>query len=303
MAVDDQGYAIRFNGVSWSKPTPLHIQAMTTVSCPSATFCVGGDVNGAVLVFRGGSWSRQKKLDPGSSGFLDLFGISGITTVSCPNSSFCMSGDVRGKVSTFDGNRWTHSRPLEPRTLYRNDTIAGAPAVVGVSCPNASFCGAATVAGRVLIWNGASWSEPDLLTPNENLALQELVNLPVITGISCASPTFCVAVTSSGDSYNYNGRTWSKLYPIDPSSAVTGNRDGLTAVSCPSRLFCVAVDDLGRALTFNGSLWSPPRLVDPTLGLNAVSCPNRGFCMALNDLGQALAYDGKSWSPPQTIDG
>jgi hypothetical protein len=303
MAVDDEGNAIKFDGRSWSRPTPLHVLGMTAVSCPSAQFCVAGDINNSVLVFRGRTWSKQKRIDSATGGIEDIFGSSGITSVSCPSSTFCTTGDVRGRYATFDGGYWSPPKRLEPTSLYHADALIGDAAIQEVSCTSATFCAAATVAGRVFEWDGASWSRPVLLTPLDNIGLAELAGLPQISGISCASPTFCVAVGPSGQINTYNGRSWSKPVPIDTGSALEGNRDGLTAVSCPSAQFCMAVDDLGRALTFNGTSWSPPQTVDATLGLSTVSCPSARFCMALSDLGEAFAYNGTSWSPPTTIEG
>lgn len=302
MAVDDQSGAVTFNGESWSKPALLHVLGMSTVSCPSNDFCVAGTVNDSVLVFHGGRWSKQKRIDTATGGEQDAFGASGITAVSCRSPLFCMAGDVRGKFATFDGSQWTHAEPLEPAALYQADTAAGVAAVVGMSCPSTTLCAAATVGGRVLTWNGSSWSAPDLLTPTANLGLQVLLELPELSGISCASPTFCVVVGSSGSAHTFDGKSWSPPDPIDTSGAQHGNRDGLTAVSCPSVHFCMAVDDLGRALSYNGASWSQPHVVDATLGLSAVSCPTSNFCVSLNDLGDALVYNGVSWSQPQAID-
>jgi hypothetical protein len=304
MAVDDQGNAIELNGPSWSAPTPLHVLGMTAVSCSSKDFCVAGTVNDSVLKFHGGTWSKQKRVDTPTAGDQDIFGVSGVTGLSCPSPLYCLAGDVRGKIATFDGMQWSHAAPLEPLALYQADTYMKAAAVVGVSCSSITFCAAATVGGRVLTWNGRTWSVPALPTPisSGTLGILELVGLPEIAGISCASSTFCVVVGPSGAVNTFDGKSWSKPEAIDTSSSQQGNHDGLTAVSCPSVRFCLAVDDLGRALSYNGTSWSQPHIVDPTLGLSDVSCATSTFCVALNDLGYALIYNGTSWSRPQNID-
>jgi hypothetical protein len=303
MAVDDFGYAIQFSGTSWSKPTPLPVQEMTAVSCPKAGYCVGGDRNGSVLVFSGGSWSKPTKADPASANNLDFFGLNGITTMSCPTVTFCMAADVLGRVLTFDGTRWSVPQQFDTQTWFLGDQAVGEGAVVGVSCPQSTFCAVATVGGRVLTWDGTTWSPPRTLISSAAEASQVKLLLPGVSGISCSSSTLCAAVQPTGAVSIYDGKTWSNPTAIDAASGPQGGHDGLRAVSCPTRTFCAALDDKGRALTYDGSSWSTPRTIDPSLGFSTVSCPTARFCAALNDLGHASLYNGSSWSIPQSIDG
>jgi hypothetical protein len=129
-----------------------------------------------------------------------------------------------------------------------------------------------------------------------------------VTGISCPSPSFCVAVDNAGNAVTDRAGVWSAPTPV---------ADGpLAAVSCASATTCVAVgtvyahDGLGQAVAVldrNGA-WSPTTV--PAVGfsqtLTGVSCVRRRrFCLAVGfdfdgGPGQstvAQAFDGTAWTP------
>src|ERR1017187_3098610 len=87
------------------------------------------------------------------------------------------------------------------------------------------------------------------------------------TSVSCASSSFCAAVTSNGNALTYSGSSWS-------GPAEVGDLADLTSVSCPSPSFCAAVAWNGQdavTLTYNGSTWSAPAQIDGEGELNSVS--------------------------------
>ena len=148
---------------------------------------------------------------------------------------------------------------------------------------------------------------------------------PYLTGVSCTSTSFCGAVSTSGDAYNYDGTSWGQqnitsnqlgsisctslsfcatgdnagdLYTWNGTSWSSSNADGsniILAESCYSSTFCVAVDDVGNALTYNGTSWSSSD-IDGTTPIWGVSCISTAFCVAVDGLGNALIYNGTSWS-------
>jgi len=182
---------------------------------------------------------------------------------------------------------------------------SGAPdaALAAVSCPSSTSCMAvgssdfgfdrlainlvgpiATFAER---WDGASWTV--LPTPS-------VVGSPALLSVSCASPTFCVAVGSTqtggrqylagltGAARNarallemWDGTGWAVR--ATPLSSVRGGR--LTGVSCVSSSFCMAVGSTG--LVWNGSSWRQVKLpaVRYHATLTAVSCVAAGDCTAV----------------------
>ena len=140
-----------------------------------------------------------------------------------------------------------------------------------------------------------------------------------LTGVSCASPGFCMAVGYYPASTHFqtltekwNGSSWS-LVGSPNTGAPYGNF--LNAVSCASPAFCMAVgyQDNGhtdQTLTekWNGSSWSlvgspnPGRIQSD--GLDGVSCVSATFCMAAGSYssnggpGRTLTekWDGTMWS-------
>lgn len=112
-----------------------------------------------------------------------------------------------------------------------------------------------------------------------------------IQGVSCASPSFCAAVDTSGYVVTFDGLKWSAPTRVD------NPYDHFDAISCPSSSFCGAVDGDGNAATFNGHSWSGLTSLDRGVPLFAVSCPSASFCMAVDPNGNYSIYSGGSWSP------
>ncbi len=95
-AVDVTGYALTWNGTSWSRPvwsatSPAdpHGGALAAVSCASALFCVAVDGDGRALVWDGRGWSVPVAVDPDGGG---------LTAVSCPSAWSCVAVDFDGRV-------------------------------------------------------------------------------------------------------------------------------------------------------------------------------------------------------------
>lgn len=143
-----------------------------------------------------------------------------------------------------------------------------------------------------------------------------------LESLSCASPTFCVAVGGALETHGrgarrkeyergyvltFNGHAWSR--PL----RVQGQLQ-LRSVSCPSSSFCAAVGNqitgpstfAGYTLTYNGHSWSRPvlRVKGPIeqgerpSELEMIACASRSFCVATSTAGEALFYNGRSWSKP-----
>jgi hypothetical protein len=63
-----------------------------------------------------------------------------------------------------------------------------------------------------------------------------------VTGVSCSSADFCVAVDSAGMAFVWNGSRWSAPEAADPGHS-------LNSVSCAGPAYCVAVDKQGYGVT------------------------------------------------------
>jgi hypothetical protein len=122
----------------------------------------------------------------------------------------------------------------------------------------------------------------------------------VISGVSCASVTLCVAV-------DFSGYALVTTDPRDGSPTWTPvqlENNELAAVSCVSGPLCLVGDSSGRASVSTdpagsepaGAVeadWFGPSPVDPVSGtpvhsLTAVSCPSVAECVAVDDAGGAV---------------
>lgn len=135
-------------------------------------------------------------------------------------------------------------------------------------------------------------------------------------GVSCVSPTNCVAVGLDGNAYRgtggplaerWNGRTWKIARVPLPAGATSGE---LSGVSCKSAAACVAVglylDGAGAGIplaeTWNGRTWTPRTLPTPAGGtgviLSGVSCTSVMHCVAVGEYftGGNAAAIAESWN-------
>jgi hypothetical protein len=184
--------------------------------------------------------------------------------------------------------------------------------MTGVSCPATNYCmavGSFNAAGLTATyltfaeqWNGKAWTLTPTVTP------PDLGGGALLNGVSCTSPTACMAVGEvmdfhalTGGYFTYkplaekwNGVVW-KVVP----TAGLGNAGAvLNGVSCFLALRCFAVGSKGTprddtqstlAESWNGSTWSqrptPAPKVPGGTALNQVSCASATAC-------QAVGYDG-----------
>lgn len=135
----------------------------------------------------------------------------------------------------------------------------------------------------------ATWSAP--LPVDPTFGMYEHVR----GSISCASESFCVAVSEEGDAESFNGVSWSKPSKIDEQGR-------LRSVSCASSSFCAAVDDRGDALVFNGIAWGAPApIARGDEEFESVSCSSSSFCVAVSHASQYVVFNGSSWSSPHEL--
>ncbi|WP_460629783.1 hypothetical protein [Intrasporangium mesophilum] len=300
VAVDEHGYAVKYDGQSWSEPSDIGAGTLlTAVSCPSTSFCAAADAKGRIWTSTGTAWTASKVLHP-----------AGLRTVSCASSTLCAAIDFYRNAYVFDGVAWAGPYPVSVRGTPISVSCAsgGFCAVVddhgdfatfsaathqwsagqivtptrtqvsSISCATASSCVVVDRAGAANRWDGATWSG------------LEQTNATGLESVSCPSTTFCAAV-GSGWAVTFNGAVWS-----DP----TYSRGAGLSVSCPTAAFCTAIDG-DYAATYDGTAWSEPVLADPsTGGLWSVSCPSASFCAAISDR-RVSTYNGSSWSAPATI--
>jgi hypothetical protein len=150
-----------------------------------------------------------------------------------------------------------------------------------VSCVSSTFCmGIDVASGAAERWDGTSWSAPVRIETGPYLDGGYDIHL------SCASATFCLAVDANGNSFTYDGSSWSPALSIGLDA---------TAVSCATSTFCVATAG-GQSAVFDGSAWAAPATISTVDQINSVSCPSDSFCMAVSAVGLAYTYGAAGWS-------
>jgi glycosyl hydrolase family 113 len=292
VAVDVAGRAFTFSAGTWSAPSQVATSPLTAVSCATTSYCVAVDDGGSAHTYTG-TWSSTS------------LGTSSLTSVACATTSLCVAGDDAGSLYRDVAGSWTsHAKELplgvasvscasptrcvalgatNISTATKGTSWARAtPAFTGdggvsVSCAPLGACTAAayagTVAVRTLNWSPATVNDP---RPGN------------VTGVSCASSTFCAAVDDAGRAMLWNGATWSKPAP-------TG-LPALSGVSCVGG-FCVAVSVTGRVVEYAGGAWGKSIRVDFS-PLTAVSCASATFCAATDASNQVVTFDGLRWAKP-----
>jgi hypothetical protein len=259
---------------------PVDNAGLTSVSCPSATFCAAVDSSGHALTGALGS--------PEST-TADIDGTSLLTSVSCPSSSFCMAVDMAGNAITYNGSSW--GTP---------GSTGAANQPTSVSCASSSFCIAVTAGGSgtdasALTYINGSWSAPDYSDFSGKVDR--------FNSVSCASPSFCVAVgtnysgSSGGTAWVYNGSSWTALIHDSP-----GYPNSFDSVSCASASFCMTVDNAGNAASYNGSSWTALTPIDGSTPLASVSCSSASFCAAVDGGANGIIFNG-SWGAATAING
>lgn len=120
-----------------------------------------------------------------------------------------------------------------------------------------------------------------------------------LTGVSCATTTYCVAIDNLGDvmvSKRPTGgaKYWSKPVQVDSTAAAGGGPAGLSGISCPTTTLCVAVDNASEVVTSTrpgggASAWTAAAIPGGAT-LTSVACPSATLCV----IGGSTRYDSTS---------
>jgi len=182
-------------------------------------------------------------------------------------------------------------------------------ALNGVSCVSATFCEAVgyTQASNVspelplaMVWNGSSWSTQVVPLPSGQTGGR-------LSGVSCLSATWCLAVGDSTPTADYrqgqagsvlwNGSQWTSATTAPnppPGNGIPPNvYSFFSSVACTSPSWCQAVGQwqftngfyaAGLLELWNGNSWglapvAPPYANDSLLA--SVSCAGPQFCAAV----------------------
>jgi hypothetical protein len=304
------GFLVNQNGWSGAE--------LQGLSCLSATTCVAAgsySLAGSVLpqlpliaTMINSQWIEEPL--PLPSGMTAKSAID-LDAVSCSSSSFCVAvGSSQipstqqrpaavGFAEVFNGATWT------PTTNFGDGVSPSTFA--SVSCTQDDMCVAvgstATDQGVIASLTDGSWAT--MLPPTTTAAPKDVTSL---TGVSCATATFCIAIGDGLSTDQLNGSDWitGTLPNINgaPSGAVQ-----LKDISCPSTTSCVAGGDYytgvdanptslfpsperqGLTETLAGTSWYPsaPPFVDD---FTSMSCSEIESCVGIDINGPVQEVNG-----------
>ena len=235
VAVDENGSGLLlWRSGRWSTPQPVGAGGtLTSVSCPTTTYCLASSAGGSSVTYDGQSWSPPVSIGP-----------EGTYRVSCPTVTFCAAAGAGGTVGsaiavgTFDGRSWS--------TLEIPGSGALDNRVLDVSCATPKFCVVVNLDGHASTFDGQRWSSAPGTGPQGMIS------------VSCPSTPFCLAVTTSGAYVTYDGKSWSAPSAIPGFGAAFAY-----AVSCVSTTRCTVIGLSGMAVNWQGGRWSKPVRVLP----------------------------------------
>ena len=251
--------AEHWNGSHWTvqttpNPSPsVTFHELNAISCSSSDDCVAvGDFGQQrykpsyaatfqqlIARWNGHRWNVQQT-SHASTGTTDR-----LEAVSCASASNCLAVGDRTATRTsgplawrWDGHRWQNVHPPN------HGAFAG---LLGVSCSTADAC---TAVGHFFVsrdqeniaeqWNGSHWKVRTPSRPRSTGAAE-------LTGVSCRSPSACVAVGATGPADPTGGQAalWNGS---DWTVQATPHGDGwpLEQVACRPA-FCIAVGHHGSS--------------------------------------------------------
>jgi hypothetical protein len=313
-----EAWALRWQVQQPAFPSAALASGLGSVSCSATNFCVavGGDEeSGSVFnaftdFWNGRTWALGTV--PNASDTV-------LNGVSCTGPKACTAvGDVgTGGSGTatvalrYNGTNWTVQTTPNPAGGVRSFLL-------GVSCPSATACvavgsstnGAGHQKPFAEHWNGSAWALQTTPFPSGSTTSQ-------LNGVSCNSPTSCMAVASDNTSTwaeRYNGTSWTIKATPTPSGGRNAFLDG---VSCMATNNCMAVGDYVTAAnkgvplaeTWNGTSWAPHAPPAPSGSISdfaSVSCATNTFQVICNAGGSVTkagvsqplgeTWNGSTWA-------
>ena len=202
------------------------------------------------------------------------------TSISCPTSVFCAESFVGGFVGTFNGSG---------RTIIHLDATTDVNAVSCISGPPVE-CLAVDAAGRVMSYNGTTWSTPTAIAPGvTNDLVGVTCNQSSISGNTGATCVVVASGTGSGFSswgYFVHGHL-SLHFDVSAVDLVTGSPAVSCWVSTVSAKNCATLLRDGHVLVWGGksSSWSDGGSLFSDGGssegaVTSLHCSSDGVCQA-----------------------
>ncbi len=264
------------------------------ISCPSTSLCVAvGELDTIVSTTNptGGApaWRQAKPTGEATSDCHEDWSppcedpqSRVIRGVACPSARLCVA-------VTGEGYVYSTTNPTGPGSDWRVADIDGNGRdthLLSVSCPTVSLCVAVSgerhTSGKILTSTDptggtSAWTITQL---DESLDLR---------GVSCGTPTFCVAVAKQGRllvSTNPTGgaEAWTEL-------GTPGGPADLQSISCVATTLCVTGNSGGNLLTStNPTVASSWHEADggSSVQVTGVSCLSSRQCVAVDNNGGVI---------------
>ncbi|HET9198854.1 MAG TPA: hypothetical protein VFN92_11450 [Solirubrobacterales bacterium] len=199
--------------------------------------------------------------------------------MSCPTAGLCVAVGYEGSV-------FTSTDPTGGAGAWRVSDVnegPGAAHLTAVSCPSVSLCVA--VSGGYGGSAGRVFASTDPAAGGWQMA--QLAGFPDLRGVSCATPTLCVAVAKEGRIFVSSDPTGGAS-AWRPASSPTP-RD-LFAVSCVAAL-CAAGDAGGNILTATDPIAGAGFAAvnaDGSVQITGLACPAATRCLAVTNNADVL---------------
>jgi hypothetical protein len=325
-----------WNGRGWTAagmklPAGALGGALSGVSCKSqqSCFAVGdyllpSDNTGTLAEqWNGKAWTAAKPLVPAGTTSAALSGVSCVTSADCLATGVYTQADGTSAAlaELWNGHAWANVPVKLPAGSAGGDLF-------GVSCASSKSCVGVGSYGNADFdvvalgesWNGKAWSASKPSAP-------AAASAAALQGVSCVSPTACVAVGWYDNAGGYplglagswNGKKWSEV--LLPKSDGYGE---LFGVSCVSAKYCIAVGvgdgkapvnakGIPSSDVWNGKNWSLKKVPVPPKGggstansmLQGVWCLSAMDCVTVGQLdlgndeqsqyGFSGFWNGKAW--------
>ena len=285
MLSDAAGRVLRFDGTRWTAPRSL-TGAPSALSCAPDQTCMVAAPDGHAFQYRDQRWHRTARIiDPSAE---QTQYPDSVRDVSCVSAAFCIAvvssdDSSSDEAFRFDGHGWQQvaSPATDPQTVLTH-----------VSCASTHFCVAVDRTNSAMIFDGVSWTAPEVLDPpvysddDENPHL-----LNPLTGLSCWAPDACVTVGAQGFFGRYDGSGWQRTHFATVAFGV----------SCVAADFCVVSGSSG-VQTWDGAKLSAVDDIAPAVLGAQISCARTTFCMVMGPiLGGAAVYDGHRLAPSAAV--
>ena len=201
------------------------------------------------------------------------------TSVSCASPSLCVAVDSFGSAFVHGDSGWTAPAKVEITGSLTSTALAA------ISCvPGTSWCLAVGDGGRADAYDGTNWKP------------KPVPGSPDLTGVSCASTTFCLAIGAerANEVYAFDGNAWAGV-------KASFDTQPFTSVSCASTELCASGSRSDSIDVYGAnSGWAAPVAVGGAFStrVDVLSCAaGTTFCMEIDDAGWArTSADGLTWT-------